>query len=73
MLFVFERDVVEAIEVVPETGIMSGAAEGERHPLMLFGERLRLAHEGGVGLDVRLFYRRLLRFVGVGATQRNKQ
>jgi len=74
MLLIFEGNVVEAINVVPEVGAVAGAVQGERHPLMLFGERQRLAHEGGVGLDVRFRRCRLLRFdYVVDTTKRNKQ
>ncbi len=74
MLPVIEGNVVEAIDIIPEVGAVAGAVQGERHPLMLFGERQRLAHEGGVGLDVRLRRCRLLRFDHVvDTTKRSKQ
>ena len=74
MLLIFEGNVVEAINVVPEVGAMAIAVQGERNPLMLFGKSQRLAHEGGVGLDVRLRRCRLLRFDYVVYTKkRSKQ
>lgn len=69
MLPILEGNVVEAINVVPEVGAMAGAVQGEG-----FGERQRLAHEGGVGLDVRFRRCRLLRFDHVvDTTKRSKQ
>ena len=74
MLPVIEGNVVEAIDIIPEVGAVAIAVQGERNPLMLLGKSQRLAHEGGVWLDVRLRRCRLLRFDHVvDTTKRSKQ